>query len=143
MEVVLLINLPLHLALDTQTHDIGISLACDCRGVGVGQSQRLLECCYTLPCSLLFLLDVVLEVARQRLNLLYLLRKISPEAAELVDDVGLNVPCFVGLKDGLLVEIAEDAVSVVESSFYEESGGGIGVVYDIRDLQQRFGAVLV
>jgi len=133
VEVILLINLPLHLALDTQTNDIGISLACNCRGVGVGQSQRLLKCCYTLPRGLLFLLDVVLEVARQRLDLLDLLRKISPEAAELVDDVCFNVPRLVGLEDGLLVEIAEDAVGVVQTSFYEESGGGIGVVDDVRD----------
>jgi len=41
------------------------------------------------------------------------------------------------------VEIAEDAVGVVQTSFYEEGGGGIGIVDDVRDFQQRLGAVFV
>jgi hypothetical protein len=33
MKIILLINLPLHLALNTQTDDIGVALASNCRGV--------------------------------------------------------------------------------------------------------------
>jgi hypothetical protein len=35
VKVILLVNLPLHLALDAQTDDIGISLARNCRGIRV------------------------------------------------------------------------------------------------------------
>ena len=63
VKIILLVNLSLDLALDAQTNDIGISLARDSSGVRIDQGQCLLKCCHALPRSLLFLLDVVLEVA--------------------------------------------------------------------------------
>ena len=69
--------------------------------------------------------------------------KIGSEAAELIDNVCLNVSRLVGLKNGLLVEVAENTVGVIEASFYEKSGGRIGVVDHVGHFEQRLGAVFV
>jgi hypothetical protein len=143
MKIVLLINLPLDLTLDTQTNYVRISLACDSIRVRVYQSQRFLERCHALPRGLLLLLDVVLEVARERLDLLDLLRKICAQAAQLVDHIRLDIAGFVRFHHGLFVEIAQYAIGVVEASFDKECSRRIGVVDDIGDFEQALGAVLI
>jgi hypothetical protein len=143
MQVVLLVNLPLDLALHSQANDIRVALACNSRRIRVDYRQRLFECRHALPCCLLLLLDIVLEVARQRLDFLNLLRQISSQAAELVDDVGLNIAGLIGFDNGLLVEVAQDAVGVVEAALGHERSGRIGVVDDVGDLEQALCAVLV
>jgi hypothetical protein len=143
MKIVLLIDLPLNLTFDAQADHIRVALACNSGGVGVDQSQCFLERCHALPCSFLFLLHAVLEVAREGLDLLDLLRKIRSQAAQLVDDIGFDVAGFVCFDDGLLVEVAKYAVCVVEAALGKERSGGIGVVDDVGDLEQAFGTVLI
>lgn len=143
MEVVLLVNLPLDLALDAQTDNIWVSLACYSCRVGIDQCERLLKHCDALSCVLLFLFDVVLEVARERLDLLYLLCKICAQAAQLVDHVGLDIASLVSLDNCLLVKVAENAVRIIEAPFGEERRWRIGVVDDVGDLEEALCAVLV
>jgi hypothetical protein len=143
MEVVFFVNLLLDLTIDTQTHYVWISFACDSIWVRVNQSQRLLERSHALPCRLLFLLDVVLKVARKGFDLLDLLRQIRAEAAQLVDDIRLDVASFVRLHHSLLVEVAHDAVGIIEASVDKEGSRRIGVVDDVGDLEEALRAMLV
>ena len=71
------------------------------------------------------------------------MRKISPEATELVDDVCFYVAGLVGLSNGLLVEVAEDAIGVIQAAFDEERRGCVGVVDDIGDFYERLCTVFV
>ena len=143
MKVVLFVNLPLDLALDSEANHVRVALACDRRWVRVNQRERLLKCSHALPCRLLLLLDIVLEIARQGLDLLDFLCEICSKAVELVDDVRLDVAGLVRFDDGLLVEVAEYAVRIVEAAIDHERGGRIGVVDDVGDLEKALGAVLV
>jgi len=61
----------------------------------------------------------------------------------LVDYICFNIARLVGFSNGLLVEVAEDAVGIVQASLDQECGGRIGVVDDIGDLDERLGAVFV
>jgi len=71
------------------------------------------------------------------------LGEIGPEATELVDDVCFDVASLVGLCNCLLVEVAEDAIGVVQASFDEERRGRIGIVDDVGDFYERFGAMFI
>ena len=119
VQVVLLIDLSLDLALHTQAHNVGVSLASDCRRIRVDYCKSFLESSNALSCILLFFLDIVFEVARQRLDLLDLLGQVCAETTKLVDHIGFNVPGLVGLNDSLLVEIAEEAVRIVQATIAE------------------------
>jgi hypothetical protein len=143
VKVVLLVNLPLDLALDAQANYVWIALARDSIGIRVDQSKSLLKRCHTLPRGLLLFLDVVLKIARKGLDLLDLLRKIRAEAAQLVDYIRLNVASFVCLDHGLLVEVAHDAIGIVEAAVDKERSWRIGVVDHVRDLEEALCAVLI
>jgi hypothetical protein len=143
MKVVLFVNLLLDLTIDTQTHYVWISFARDGIGVRVDQSQRFLERSHALPRRLLLLLDVVLEIARKGLDLLDLLRKVRAEAAQLVNDIRFDVASFVCLHHGLLVEVAHDAIGIIEASIDKERSGRIGVVDNVGDLEQALCAMLI
>jgi hypothetical protein len=136
VEIVLLVNLSLDLALNTQADDVGIAFTRDSTRVGIDHSQRFLELRYTFSCILFLPLDVVLEIARERLDLLDLLSEICSKAAELIDDISLDVSCLVGLGNGLLVEVAENAVSIIQASFKKKCRGHIRVVDDIGHFEK-------
>jgi hypothetical protein len=53
--------------------------------------QSLLELLHLPSCSLLFLINGVLEVAAQALDLLDLLAQITAEASQPTDDIVLNL----------------------------------------------------
>lgn len=143
MQVVLLVNLTFDLALNSQAHDIGVSLASNSRGIGVDHRQSLFKGCYSLPCAFLFFLNVVLEVARQRFDLLDLLGQVRAKTAELVDDVCFDIAGLVGLRNSLFVEVTEEAVRLVQAAVAEQGSWCVGIVDDIRHFEQRLGAMLV
>lgn len=131
MKIVFFVKLLFYLTLDTEAHYKGIALASDRRRVRVDYCQGFLEGCDTLSCGLFLLLHVVLKVPRERLDLLDLLRQISSETTELIDDICLDITSLVGLGDGLFVKVAEDAVCIIQSSLNEQRGGCVGVVDDV------------
>jgi hypothetical protein len=61
----------------------------------------------------------------------------------LVDDIRLDIASLVCLDNGLLVEVAQYAVGVVEAAVDEKRSRRIGVVDDIRDLEETLRTVLI
>ena len=143
VKIVLLVDLPLHLALNTQTDDIGVAFASNCRGIRVNHRQGFLESCDALTRRLLFLFDIVLEVAGQRFDLFDLLGQVCSETTELVDDICLDVSGLVCLEDGLLVVVAEETAGLIQAAVAKQRGGRVGVVDDVGYLEEGLCTVLV
>jgi hypothetical protein len=97
VEVVLLINLLLDCTVDAKPDDVWVVLASCATILVIGVLQSFLELLNFPPCSLLFLINGVLEVAAQALDLLDLLAKIAAQSTETADDVVLDLARFVGL----------------------------------------------
>lgn len=90
-----------------------------------------------------FPVHIILEIARQALNLLDLLLQVVAEAHELVDDLALHLCGLVGFEIALPVKVAQDLGRIGETPGFEEGGGHEGAVDDIRSGEEQFGAHLV
>lgn len=95
------------------------------------------------PGALDFPVHVILEIARQVLNLLDLLLQVVAEAHELVDDLALHLGGLVGFEIALPVKVAQDLGRIGEPPGFEEGGGHEGVVDDVGRGEEQFGAHLV
>lgn len=120
MQIILLVDLAFDLALNTQTHNVWIALTGDRGRIGVHHGERLFKRGHAFSRVLFLLFDIVLEVARERLDLLDLLRKVRAQPAKLVDHICFDVPGFVRLYDGLLVKVAEETVRIVQAAVAAE-----------------------
>ena len=109
VKVVLLINLLLDCTVDAKPDDVWVVLASCAAILVVGMLQRFLELLDFPPCSLLFLINGVLEVAAQALDFLDLLAEITAESTQTADDVVFDLARLVGFSERVSVEVLENA----------------------------------
>lgn len=143
VQVVLLLDLSLDLAVDGQAQEIGILLPRDGGGIDVAVAEHVLQVVDGPPGAVHLLVDRILEVAGQALDLLDLQVEVAPQAGEGLDDVLLDLAGLVGLEDGRLVVVAQDAQGVVQTAGGQEAGRRRRVVEDVGELDERLGLVLV
>lgn len=86
----------------------------------VDLAEGFLVCLHSSLGGVLFLVDRVLEVARETLNLLDLLLQIASQACQLHDDFVFEVSSFVRLSYSLLVEVTQDVSSITNAATCEE-----------------------
>ncbi|PNY29181.1 hypothetical protein TCAP_00901 [Tolypocladium capitatum] len=143
VEVVLLVNLALDLAIYGQTQQVRILPTRRGRGINLVLVQDIGERVHGLFCAVHFAIDGVLEVAGKVLDLLDLLLEIAPETGEGEDDVLLDLLGLVGLLDGGPVVVAQELEGIVDTGRLEEVGGRGDVVGDVGELAKGLGSVLV
>lgn len=143
MEVVLLIQLSLDLAIDSQAEKVRILLPGRRGRINLTLVQDVVESADGLGGDVHLSVDRVLKVAGQILDLLDLLLKIAPEPGKGEDDVFLNLLGLVGLVDGVLVVGAQKLQGVVDAGRPEKVGRAGNVVGDVGELDERLGPMLV
>lgn len=122
MQIVLFLDLLLKLSLHVQAHDERIALT-RCRGgVGVNQAKSLVQVPHGFARAIDFLLDGILEIARQALDLLGLLLQVTSETSQLTDHLHLHLYRLVCLGITLSMEISEDLCRIGETSRLKEGG---------------------
>jgi hypothetical protein len=141
VQVVLLVDLLLDSSVDSESDDVGITLAAGIRNAGI--FQCILQLLHLLSRDVLLFLHRVLEVTAQTLNLLDLLAEITAQAGQCADDVILNVPRFVGLGDGALVVVFEDTRRLAETVPVHEDCWVAQIRKRVLHLVKGFGAHLV
>ncbi|RBQ70685.1 hypothetical protein VDGD_21507 [Verticillium dahliae] len=116
VQVVLLIDLALHLPVDSETQEVGVLLAGRGGRVRVALANGLLQRLDQFARGVHLLLDRVLEVARQALDLLDLLVQVTAESCQGQDDVLLDLSGLVRLDNGVLVVDAQDLHGIHETA---------------------------
>jgi hypothetical protein len=143
VKIVLLINLPLDRAIHAESDNKWIILAGRVAALMINMLQSILQLLNLTPCSLLFLVDRVLEVTTQTLDLLDLLAQVTAQAGKASDDIGLDLARLVGFGEGVSVEILQDARRVGKTIVRHHDSGMRDATHGALDLADGFGAGFV
>jgi len=120
VQVVLLLDLPCNLPVNTKLDDEWVTFARRSVRVRFSNAQRFLQVPHSSPCAFRLFIYVVLEVAGQALDLFDLLRKVTPQPCQLYYDIFLQGFRLVTLMDRLLVIVAESMDGIANAAFTKE-----------------------
>ncbi len=143
MQVVFLVNLALNLAVDSQAQQKWVLLASGRRRILLILIEVVGQATDSAASVAHFLFDRILKIARELLDLLYLLLQVTAQASEGENDILLNVPCLARLRDGSLIVSAYHLDSVVNAGRLEKVAGRVEVVGGIVEFAECLGALLI
>ena len=143
VKIVLLVNLPLDRAIHTESDNKWIIFAGGIAAFVVDMLQSILQLLDFTPCSILLLVDGVLEVTAQTLNLLDLLAQVTAQARKTTNDVAFDFARLVGFGERVPVEVFQDASRVGKTIVRHHDGGMRDATNGALDLADGFGAGVI
>ena len=143
MQVVLFLDLPCDLPVNPEFNDEWITFARRSMGVGFSDAQRLLQITHSSSRAFRLFIYVILEVARQALDLFDLLRQVAPQSCKLYNNIFFQRFRLVTLVDRLLMIVAENVCGIANATFTKKPGWNADIVDRIRERNERLRTRLV